>query len=121
MLERKSRLFWNKWYFSKYIDDNITPWGLRIQIFPTLFNVDLEFKAEWESNLQSCSAKMMNLLCKQYSSDLTALDIEIERLYNENSSITAEEHFHTRETTLKADLENYVSTLLKNKGKKMCP
>lgn len=118
MLERKSRLYWNKWYFSKYIEDNITPWGLRIQIFPTLHNVDLEFKTEWEEALQICSARMMSLLCKHYTADLTILDHEIEKLYEENNSIVQEELFSTRESTLKADLENYVSALLKNKEQK---
>ena len=57
------------------------------------------------------------LLCDQYSSDLAALDIEIGGLYNENSLITADESFSTRELTLNSDLEIYVSTLLKNKDK----
>lgn len=68
--------------------------------------------------MQSCASKMMDLLCKQYSTDLNALDMEIEKLYDENGSITSNKLFVTRETTLKADLENYVSTLLKNEEKK---
>ena len=76
MLERKSRLFWNKWYFMKYMDDKITPWGLRIQILPTISNVDQEFKTEWETNLQICSFKMMTLLCQRYTLDLDSLDRE---------------------------------------------
>lgn len=46
MLEKKSRLFWNKWYFSKYTADNISPWGLRIQILPNITQMEPEFKLE---------------------------------------------------------------------------
>lgn len=46
MLERKSHIYWNKWYFSNYIDDQMSPWGLRIQIFPTINKLEPEFKLQ---------------------------------------------------------------------------
>lgn len=61
---------------------------------------------------------MMELLNKQYSIDLSLLDGEIENLYEANRSIISDELFSTRETALKADLENYDSNILKTKEKK---
>lgn len=102
MLEKKARVYWNKWYFSKYLDDRIAPWGLRIQIFPTVSNLEQDFRTSWETNLQSCSMKMMELLCGHYNDELISLDKEIEKLYSENSSIVSNELFSSREGTLKA-------------------
>lgn len=74
MLDKKSRLYWNKWYFVKFIEDKISPWCLRIQIFPTINKLDSDFKVEWENNLQLCSVKMMELLCHHYTTELALLD-----------------------------------------------
>lgn len=118
MLEKKSRLFWNKWYFLKYTEENISPWGLRIQIFPTITQLEPEFKLEWEENLQSCSKKMMELLCKHYTVELSLIDGEIEKLYRDNSAIVTDGLFSTRENELKTNLESYVTEVLKTKEKK---
>lgn len=118
MLEKKSRLFWNKWYFLKYTEENISPWGLRIQIFPTITQLEPEFKLEWEENLQSCSKKMMELLCKHYTTELSLVDKEIEKLHYDNPAIIADALFSTRENELKSNLELYVTEILKTKEKK---
>lgn len=100
------------------MEDHIEPWGLRIQIFPSITHVDMDFRQEWEENLQTCSLKMMELLCKQYSNDLVSVDKEIEKLYVDNQSITLNDLFPTREGTLNTDLEGYVTEILKTKEKK---
>lgn len=118
MLKKKSRLFWNKWYFLKYTEENISPWGLRIQIFPTITQLESEFKLKWEDNLQSCSKRMMELLCKHYTVELSLVDKEIEKLYQDNSSIITDGLFSTRENELKSNLQVYVTEILKTKEKK---
>lgn len=118
MLEKKSRLFWNKWYFIKYTEDNISPWGLRIQIFPTITQLEPELKLEWEENLQTCSMKMMEFLCKHYTNELTLVDKGTEILYEDNQLITTDVLFPARENVLKTNLEIYVAEILKTKEKK---
>lgn len=118
MLERKARIHWNKWYFSKYIDDKIAPWSLRIHIFPTINKLEPEFKNKWEENLHLCSMKMMELLCGHFSHELVSLDKEIEKLYQDNDSIISNDQFSSRESLLKTNLETYVSEILKTKEKK---
>lgn len=118
MLEKKARVYWNKWYFQKYLDDQIAPWGLRIQIFPTVSKLEPDFRTNWETNLQLCSMKMMELLCGHYNDELISLDKEIEKLYTENSSIVSSELFSSRESNLKTHIETYVADILKTKEKK---
>lgn len=61
---------------------------------------------------------MMELLCKQYTNELTSVDIEIEDLYEDNQSITSDGLFSTWESALKTNLEGYVTEILKTKEKK---
>lgn len=61
---------------------------------------------------------MMDLLCRQYSLELEALDKEIETLYQANATLLLDSLFASRELTLKRDLETFVSEILKTKEKK---
>lgn len=103
------------YYFTKYIDDQMSPWGLRIQMFPTINKLEPEFKSQWEQNLQQCSVKMMEMLCCHYTNELTLLDREIETLYEVNKSITLDALFPSCESALRAVFESYVSEILKTK------
>lgn len=80
LLEKKAHIFWNHKYFLRNIEDKIIPWGLRIQIFPNIFKIESDFKKDWESNLQSCSVKIMEALCQNYVEDLEVVNNEIEKL-----------------------------------------
>lgn len=90
LLEKKARVFWNNKYFQKYIEDRNVPWGLRIQVFPNLSKIESEFKIDWESNLQSCSFKMMEALCQNYQRELEVINGDIEKLYTDNSSLVSD-------------------------------
>ncbi|XP_073491307.1 uncharacterized protein [Aquarana catesbeiana] len=61
---------------------------------------------------------MMELLCKQYTNELTLVDKEIEKLYEDNQLITLDGLFSTRESALKTNLEGYVTEILKTKERK---
>lgn len=88
LLERKVRTFWHRKYFQKYMDNNIVPWGLRVQIFPNLKKIDEPLKTSWENNLQSCSFGMMSLLCTQYEAELKSLDDSVSQWYEDYTLIT---------------------------------
>ncbi|XP_040196297.1 uncharacterized protein LOC120929125 [Rana temporaria] len=120
LLEKKVRVFWHKHYFSKYCENHITPWGLRIQIFPNLKKIDDSLKTEWEDNLQTCSFGMMHILCKQYEGEITDLDLQINTWYIDLILAATSPLFIQREKELKEHLEEYTADLIKIKeGKYM--
>lgn len=87
MLEKKSSNYWNQWYFTKYMEEKVSPWGLRIQIFPNLNKVETDFKSSSDETLKNCYIHIMDLLCQQYSLELESLDKEIEVLYQANENL----------------------------------
>lgn len=46
-LEKKSLLYWHIKSFENYSTENLNPFGLRVQIFPSFDNIDASFKAVW--------------------------------------------------------------------------
>lgn len=59
------------------------------------------------------------LLCQHYSKELESVDREIEKLYTDNTDLTAGSSFNKREEDLKAHIESFVGDLLKTKEKKL--
>lgn len=119
MLKKKSRIYWNNWYFTKYIEEGVSPWGLGIQIFPNLNKIEPDFKSNWEDDLQAFSIQMMNLLCQQYSLELYALDRETEKLYQANENLISDSLFNSQEQTLKNDFREFHCWNFKNERKKV--
>lgn len=80
-LQRKSALYWHHFYLNKYITNKIVPFGLRIQIFPTIPIVSDSLKNLWEENLTECSIGMMNILKDHYNGALDQVEKEIHEIY----------------------------------------
>lgn len=97
----------------------MSPWGLRVQIFPNVRKMESDLKIEWENNLQDCSFKIMDLLCQHYSKELDLVDREIEKLYTDNTNLITDLSFNKREEDLKVHVESFVGDLLKTKEKKL--
>ncbi|XP_077342764.1 uncharacterized protein LOC143989087 [Lithobates pipiens] len=119
LLERKVRIFWHRKFFHKYIDQQIVPFGLRIQIFPNLNKIDNLIKQKWEENLQTCSIAMMTLLAIQYSHDIDLIDNSIKKWYDEYAKITSTSKFKRKESELSKHIENYTLEIIRLKQNKL--
>lgn len=81
LVENKVAMSWQVEIFEHYIQEEINPLGLRIQIFPTFDDMDNIFKKRWENNLQQCTQMMMRLLIEEYQKIIS--DKEIDNLYTQ--------------------------------------
>lgn len=63
----------------KYLQENLTPRGLRINICPT-FSDDPEFTKAWEDTLDQCTSKLMTLLINKWDNNKITMGIEIDDL-----------------------------------------
>lgn len=114
LLEKKVRVYWHKAFFSKYSDNQVVPWGLRIQIFPNVRKVNDALKTSWEGNLQSCSLEIIYILCNQYEKELETLDSQISNWYQDYILIQTSPRFSQQEKDLKVRLEEYTLTIINN-------
>lgn len=117
-LEKKSLFFWHIKSFQDYIQNNINPLGLRIQIFPTLEDLDTDFKSTWENILQTCSRSLMETLINEYTKRTNALDIEITKICELLKKLRTHQSVTNKEKKLKIHLESFNKDILIKKNHK---
>ena len=105
LVEKKAALFWHVESFEKYLREDINPYGLRIQIFPLLDNVNPEFRKKWELNLQLCTANMMKLLIEEYKTRSAQVEKDIDEIYTKLLPFLALPAFKEHETKIKGRLD----------------
>lgn len=81
IVDKKVACFWLADTFDSYIQEDINPLGLRIQISPMLEDVDSTFKTNWENNLQLCTKTMMSLMSEEYKKCIANFDRDIDVIY----------------------------------------
>lgn len=117
-LEKKSSFFWHVRSFQDYIKSNLNPLGLRIQIFPTLEDLDAAFKSTWENALQTCSRSLMQILMDEYTKRSSILDIEITKICEQLQKFQAHPSVSIKENKLKIHLESFNKNILTKKNSK---
>lgn len=119
LLKRKSNLHWHMEYFKYYIRENISPQGLRIQLFPTIKHTSQDLKNSWEGVLNKCSQDCMQLLLSQYSLDTAMLDQELALLHNKYISIKTHAKFEEKSQELKLFLDKTNKTIISKKQRNL--
>lgn len=89
LLEKKSVNFWHKRYLEPYVEKQIVPFGLGVEIFPLFGNLTPEFKLVWEKILMGCSFKMMQALICEYTWLIDDIDKELGVLFQTSPDISA--------------------------------
>lgn len=118
LLEKKVRVYWHKTYFEKYVENQIVPRGLRIQIFPNIKKITDPLKKAWEDNLQMCSFNMIRTLCEEYDKELAVLDVSINEWLADRAADVASSRFAQRERDLRAHLKEYTIDIINAKENK---
>ncbi|XP_075698761.1 uncharacterized protein LOC142663820 [Rhinoderma darwinii] len=80
LLSKRTKIWWNKAFLTKYISRGMIPRGLRVQVFPSFETENDEFKQKWEKLADICSMGFMDLLVQSNSNTLVDLEKEIEEL-----------------------------------------
>ncbi|XP_040178992.1 uncharacterized protein LOC120913241 [Rana temporaria] len=119
LLEKKSLNHWYIYSFEHYLKNKINPYELRIQIFPTMENIDPCFKEAWEANLQKCSAGMMSLLIEEYQRTIQKIDKELEPLFAQLKSHSNHDFFKKLDEELNEHLKQFNNDILIRKQKKL--
>lgn len=94
----------------------MNPLGLRVQIFPTLEDLDADFKSTWENALQTCSQNLMQILIDEYTKRSLALDIEITKTCEQLQKFKTYQSVSIKEKKLKIHLESFNKNILIKKN-----
>ncbi|XP_075692976.1 uncharacterized protein LOC142758301 [Rhinoderma darwinii] len=78
LLHRRMKVWWNKTFLENYIQRNLVPRGLRIQIFPSFPIIEEDFISKWEEVCNQGSKKFMELLVDLNQKMILSMDEEIE-------------------------------------------
>lgn len=94
LLKKKSNLHWHVDFLQQYARDNLSPVGLRVQIFPSFQNTGTEFKIAWEKILTQCSTDLIKLLISHHQAELALLDEEIITFQTKNDNLKSHTQFN---------------------------
>ncbi|XP_075196887.1 uncharacterized protein LOC142296778 [Anomaloglossus baeobatrachus] len=118
LYNRRMRLWWNKAFMQRYVDRDLIPRGLRVQVFPSFNITDEAFKRDWEDAASACSKSFMLLLIKNNEASIRDLDGEIATLSDRlPKELTAVELSSFNETMDK-EFAKWEKELVSNKTKK---
>lgn len=96
LLKKKSNLHWHVDFLHQYTRENLSPVGLRVQVFPSFQNVGIEFKTAWEKILTQCSTDLIKLLISHYQDELGHLDEEIITFQTKNDNLKNHAQFNQK-------------------------
>ncbi|XP_071999215.1 uncharacterized protein [Engystomops pustulosus] len=98
LLHRRTKMWWNKISLETYIQRNLIPRGLRIQIFPSYGLDDALFTTKWEEICTRSSLSLMQVIIDHNTKQMENLDTEISNVQlqiNQLLSSTELELFNT--------------------------
>ncbi|KAM4043956.1 uncharacterized protein ACNLHF_014260 isoform 1-T2 [Anomaloglossus baeobatrachus] len=78
--KKRMKLWWNRAFLNKYLERDLVPRGLRVQVFPSFPVEDDKFRTKWETLARTCSKGFLALLCDHNSRSLTQIESELESL-----------------------------------------
>lgn len=93
IIEKKSTIHWHINNLQQYLLEGITPFRLRIQIFPHFLKTSLDLKKNWEDTLNNCSLNLIKLLIEEHKKEIDCLDTELEYLWKGVAGIQCIEQF----------------------------
>ncbi|XP_073423075.1 uncharacterized protein [Dendrobates tinctorius] len=119
LLSKRTRIWWNHEFLDKYIQNNLIPRGLRIQVFPSFPIQDDDFKAKWEELANVCSMGFLDLLKTQNKKTLTLLESEIEIIQLDLQKGLTGESLKKFNDELDVDLQKWAQETQATKTKKL--
>ncbi|KAM4036364.1 uncharacterized protein ACNLHF_015290 [Anomaloglossus baeobatrachus] len=97
LFHRRTKIWWNKTTLENYLEKDMVPRGLRVQVFPSYGKEDTEFTAQWELASNNCSKKYLELIIDKNFKTIKDIDGEINEKQDELMKILSEperEKFH---------------------------
>ncbi|CAH2301316.1 Hypothetical predicted protein, partial [Pelobates cultripes] len=118
LLVKETKIKWEIFTMTKYLENNITPRGLRFFKTPTFDRDDSEFIEIWDAALESFSVRMMKICIQQRKRNLLKLDTEINQIKEKLRPLTGCEEVEKSLETVKDFVEKVEQETVAIKKKK---
>ncbi|XP_069590076.1 uncharacterized protein [Ranitomeya imitator] len=118
LLHKRTKVWWNKAALENYLQRDIIPRGLRIQIHPTSDISDPTFANRWEESMNKCSRTLLELLIGADRKALDSIEGEIETLKNKIQSVLPVEDCNKFDKELDAELNKWEKEIQEFKVRK---
>ncbi|OCT78081.1 hypothetical protein XELAEV_18029181mg [Xenopus laevis] len=117
-MSKEVKAWWEKVTLSKYIENKITPRGLRIKKEPTFGKGDKEFITEWDEILDTCTIKLMQLIIKQRNKELEVYNKEIKNIHTKLEPFKEIDEFANCEKLMVERLNRLEDSIIDTKQRK---
>ncbi|KAM4052236.1 uncharacterized protein ACNLHF_000279 [Anomaloglossus baeobatrachus] len=118
LIHKRTKIWWNRAFLERYLQQGLIPRGLRVQVFPSFDIDDNTFKDKWEDFANNCSKGFIQLLCDLNSSQLRAIETETVDLQNRIVAGLSTEAFKTFEMDIESDMSRWEKEVKDSKIKK---
>ncbi|XP_075707677.1 uncharacterized protein LOC142742116 isoform X3 [Rhinoderma darwinii] len=118
LLHRRMKVWWNKTFLENYIQRNLVPRGLRIQIFPSFPIFEEEFTSKWEEVCNQSSRKFMELLVDLNQKMILSMDEEIESVQAQLFPLMSADNMSKFKYNLDAQFVEWEKDIQDTKSKK---
>ncbi|XP_069606173.1 uncharacterized protein [Ranitomeya imitator] len=118
LLNRRTRIWWNRIFLESYISRNLIPRGLRIQIFPSFPVNDAVLRTRWEAACHTCSLTFMTILVDMNSKSINDLGLEIDEIYKKLQTECTQDEFDNFKKEIDTSCDEWEKDISAKKNKK---
>ncbi|XP_069600643.1 uncharacterized protein [Ranitomeya imitator] len=117
-VHRKLKTWWNKTTLENYVDQNIIPRGLRVQVYPSFDLEDTELIQRWKKAATCCSLEFLRIIIDKNSISLNLIDKEIDEIHKSLKKQLTSEKLESYMQTIEKDIDKWENDISQLKLKK---
>ncbi|XP_069589329.1 uncharacterized protein [Ranitomeya imitator] len=117
-LYKKTKTWWNRSALENYMDKQIIPRGLRVQLYPSFELEDDVLIKRWLSTATTCSLEFIQIIIDKNTMSLASLDSEIDECEQRLMKDIPVENFDQVMTEINKDVDRWEKEVCQNKIRK---
>ncbi|XP_069582751.1 uncharacterized protein [Ranitomeya imitator] len=115
LLYKRTKSWWNKSSLEQYVQRNLIPRGLRIQVFPSFSLDDEALLKKWEDACNTCSRTFMEILIEIDKRTVDRLEVDIKSIQEKIQKNLSVEQLTNFDNDLNASFTKWESEVQKLK------
>ncbi|XP_069610013.1 uncharacterized protein [Ranitomeya imitator] len=115
---KKTRFWWTRTALQNYVDHEIIPRGLRVQLFPTFDLKDEKLVKRWSQAATICSLEFLRIIIESNAQVISEIESELERLEELMKKDITKENLEIWSNEFNKDLDKWENDICQRKLKK---
>ncbi|XP_069616233.1 uncharacterized protein [Ranitomeya imitator] len=118
VMYKKTRLWWTKTALENYVEHEIVPRGLRVQLFPTFELKDEKLIKRWSSAASACSLEFLRIIIDSNTQAISEIENELDKLEDTMRKEIKKESLEAWSGDFNNDMEKWENEICQRKVKK---